>query len=308
VWRLAAGDPDQQALAHLEVEPLADTAERATDKPHTRLPPALKKDWDAYAESAKKHYELDETQVAQWDTKRGQAAAVVVNWLTYVPPMKPDDQARDPNYVFYTSEQTRTFPSGEVKRRMGMKERIDEYKAKLAAVRDSSNKMWQFGKDVEGAKLRAEKAEVARLRTGLMTDLDKKTQEMKQSLDGILTPEQKELAPVPEAKGRQWVEWLDWLTAGGLVVIGAGLMLGLFTRLNAWLAAGFLLLTILAMPSLPWLPAAPMSEGNYLVVNKNVVEMLALCVLATTYSGRWFGIDGLLYHGWCWITGKCPER
>ena len=60
-------------------------------------------------------------------------------------------------------------------------------------------------------------------------------------------------------------------------------------------AAGFLLMTYLAVPSLPWYPAPLASEGNYLVVNKNVVEMLALCVLATLPTGRWFGVDAVLH-------------
>ncbi len=54
-------------------------------------------------------------------------------------------------------------------------------------------------------------------------------------------------------------------------------------------------MTYLTIPPWPWLPTPPMSEGSYLFVNKNVVEMLALCVLATTYTGRWFGVDGLIY-------------
>jgi uncharacterized membrane protein YphA (DoxX/SURF4 family) len=69
------------------------------------------------------------------------------------------------------------------------------------------------------------------------------------------------------------------------------------TRTSAWLGAGFLLLTYLTVPPWPWLPAVGPSEGSYLFVNKNLIELLALCVLATTYSGRWFGLDGVLSAG-----------
>jgi uncharacterized membrane protein YphA (DoxX/SURF4 family) len=92
------------------------------------------------------------------------------------------------------------------------------------------------------------------------------------------------------------IEWIDWLTMVGLTVIGACLLLGFFSRTSCWLAAGFLALTYLAMPSFPWLPVPPQNEGNYLFVNKNVIELLALCVLGTTASGRWFGLDAV--SGW----------
>jgi uncharacterized membrane protein YphA (DoxX/SURF4 family) len=99
---------------------------------------------------------------------------------------------------------------------------------------------------------------------------------------------------------------IDWLTRWGLTVIGACLLLGLFSRTNSWLAAGFLLLTYLAMPAFPWLPAPPQSEGTYVFVNKNVIEMLALCVLGTLPTGRWFGLDAILSWLWSAIRGKRP--
>jgi hypothetical protein len=37
-------------------------------------------------------------------------------------------------------------------------------------------------------------------------------------------------------------------------------------------------------------------EGHYYFVNKNLIEMLALLVLATTRSGCWLGLDGLLHR------------
>ena len=77
-------------------------------------------------------------------------------------------------------------------------------------------------------------------------------------------------------------------------------VVGLFSRLSSFAAAGFLLLTVLTQPSLPWIPAPPNSEGNYLVINKNVIEMVALLVLMTTRSGRWFGLDAIV----SWLFGR----
>jgi len=50
----------------------------------------------------------------------------------------------------------------------------------------------------------------------------------------------------------------------------------------------------LAMPPLPGWPDSPRAEGHYLFINKNIIEMLALLTLATTASGRWVGLDGLI--------------
>jgi len=100
---------------------------------------------------------------------------------------------------------------------------------------------------------------------------------------------------------------IDWLTRWGLTAVGLCLMCGFFTRTNAWLAAGFLLVTYLAVPPWPWLPAVGPSEGNYLFVNKNLIEMLALCVLGATASGRAFGFDAITSWLWKQMRGKKDE-
>jgi uncharacterized membrane protein YphA (DoxX/SURF4 family) len=303
-WRWVMGDPDRNALAHLEVTPLADSADPATDRPQQRMPPALEKEWDDYLKRFTEKYILDDIQAAQAQAKLDQAKAKLVDWLTYVPPASDDEQQKDPKYPLFTTEQKHAYASGEVKRRMSMAERLDEYRGKLAQLHDAYEKLWAMSKDVEGSKLTSAKAEIAGLRGSMLRDLDEQTDEMKASLDSVLTPKQKALGSVPAPEGNQILYWVDLLTRWGLLAIGGCLLIGFFTRLSAWLGAGFLLMTILAMPSVPWLPAAPINEGSYLIVNKNVVEMLALCVLATTFTGRWFGVDGILYHGWRWIAGK----
>ena len=35
-------------------------------------------------------------------------------------------------------------------------------------------------------------------------------------------------------------------------------------------------------------------RSDFIAINKNLIEMLALLTLATTLSGRWLGLDGLL--------------
>lgn len=77
----------------------------------------------------------------------------------------------------------------------------------------------------------------------------------------------------------------------GLTIIGACLILGLFTRFAALCGAGMLAMFYAAMPALPWLPEGGPSEGHYLYVNKNLIEMIALLLIATTRIGRWGGLD-----------------
>ncbi|MEP0844886.1 MAG: DoxX family protein, partial [Phycisphaerae bacterium] len=89
---------------------------------------------------------------------------------------------------------------------------------------------------------------------------------------------------------------VDPLNMWALTIIGAALMLGLFTRAAA--VAGMILVVLYYLACPPWFgpPAAANVEGNYLLVNKNLVELLALLViLAMPATG--FGLDGILMAG-----------
>jgi thiosulfate dehydrogenase [quinone] large subunit len=85
------------------------------------------------------------------------------------------------------------------------------------------------------------------------------------------------------------------LTKWGLACIGLGLMLGLFSRLAS--ASGMLLLALFYWcnpPLIGYFYAIP-TEGSYLVVNKNLVEMAALFVILVTNSSRFLGLDRFVY-------------
>jgi uncharacterized membrane protein YphA (DoxX/SURF4 family) len=106
------------------------------------------------------------------------------------------------------------------------------------------------------------------------------------------------------------LDWINFITRWGLTLAGVGLILGLFTRTSCLLGAGFLLLFYLAMPALPWLPANPRAEGHYLYINKNIIELIALLTLATTQSGKWFGLDGFVQflNPWRWRRAAPQTR
>jgi uncharacterized membrane protein YphA (DoxX/SURF4 family) len=99
----------------------------------------------------------------------------------------------------------------------------------------------------------------------------------------------------PPAPLRTRIDWINILTMGGMVVVGVCLMLGLFTRLAALGAVSYLALFYLSMPPWPHIPPSPMSEGHYLFVNKNLIELLACLFLASTPTGLWIGLDALLF-------------
>jgi uncharacterized membrane protein YphA (DoxX/SURF4 family) len=104
----------------------------------------------------------------------------------------------------------------------------------------------------------------------------------------------KNVAPPLKVEDTRMLDLADRTVAWGLTLCGLGLLLGCFTRLSALGGACLLLLFYLSLPPLPSLPENPLAEGKYLFVNKNLIEALALFVIATTASGRWFGVDGLL--------------
>lgn len=125
----------------------------------------------------------------------------------------------------------------------------------------------------------------------------------RQVQENILESRPKErpgIDPLPLAVSQPIASWtlLDWsdvLVKYGITAVGLLLLVGLLTRTACVAGAGFLLMFYLSMPPLPGWPESPRVEGHYLFINKNVIEMLALLVLASTHSGRWAGLDGLIY-------------
>lgn len=86
----------------------------------------------------------------------------------------------------------------------------------------------------------------------------------------------------------------DLITMWGLALVGVLLMLGLFTRFASLVAIGFLLLFYLCNPPFVGYFYSIPTEGSYLIVNKNLVELSALVVILLTGSGRFAGLDRIL--------------
>ena len=97
------------------------------------------------------------------------------------------------------------------------------------------------------------------------------------------------------------VRAVDALNIWGLILIGLALLLGCFARVAS--ASGIVLLALyyLAQPPLIQTDYRIPLEGHYLLINKNVVELLALVVFLVLPAGTLWGIDRLVRR---WRTRK----
>lgn len=87
---------------------------------------------------------------------------------------------------------------------------------------------------------------------------------------------------------------VDFLNVWGLILIGLGLILGLFSRYAA--IAGIVLLSMyyLSHPPFVGLKYALPNEGSYLIVNKNLIEIFALAVLVSFPTAKYIGLERLI--------------
>ncbi|HMF13248.1 MAG TPA: DoxX family protein, partial [Gemmataceae bacterium] len=293
-----AGDLDEEAQAKLGMLP------KENGDPNARIPTALESDWDAYFARWTKYYQVSEDQERQANEVLAKAKEKAAAWL----------QGREGE-----KEIPKAFAGVEAKPKKKPTDRIAEYRDKLRQLHEmQAEALPEFQRDVFKKQLTDKKAEVAKLRTELIADLDGL---LRESLQALLTPAQRAMPPLPDpalAQPRDWlpeswptqlsfargllppasgstlVHWTDWLVRLGLVCIGIGLLLGLFTRFSCVMGVLLILLITLPYLPLPGLPDSPRSLPFY-YVNQNIIEAIALLALATTKSGRWVGLDGLLY-------------
>jgi thiosulfate dehydrogenase [quinone] large subunit len=88
----------------------------------------------------------------------------------------------------------------------------------------------------------------------------------------------------------------DLITMWGLTIVGVLLVLGLFTRVASVAGIGFILLFYFANPPFVGYFYSLPSEGSYLIINKNLVELCALLVILATRSGLFAGLDRILHR------------
>lgn len=113
---------------------------------------------------------------------------------------------------------------------------------------------------------------------------------------GLMAPLFQWIASSPVALGIA-----DFITMWGLTIIGFGLILGLFSRISAIGGALLLFLFFLAHPPLIGADFGIVTEGTYLWVDKNLIQMVGCIILAIMPTGHYIGIDRLIGH---WFAVK----
>ncbi|MEX0313971.1 MAG: DoxX subfamily, partial [Allomuricauda sp.] len=74
-----------------------------------------------------------------------------------------------------------------------------------------------------------------------------------------------------------------------LLVVGITFILGIFERKGALVGIGLLCLYYLAHPSFPGIQQVNV-EGNYWLVNKNLIELVACIVIYNFPTAHFFGL------------------
>ena len=87
---------------------------------------------------------------------------------------------------------------------------------------------------------------------------------------------------------------VDFMNIWGLIAIGLGLILGLFTRIAAISGAILVLLYYFNNAPIIGIEYSIPAEGSNLIVSKTLIEAVALCVLAVFPTGTIWALDVLV--------------
>ncbi|MCD4682547.1 MAG: DoxX subfamily [Bacteroidales bacterium] len=88
---------------------------------------------------------------------------------------------------------------------------------------------------------------------------------------------------------------IDFSNVCGLIAIGMGLMLGAFSRIALWAGIILLFFYYLSHPAFVGLKYALPMEGSYLIVNKVLIELIALIVLSLFPTSKIIGLDRFIF-------------
>ncbi len=307
--RAPLGDLDADALERLTL-PETKPGEPA------KLPPALEKEWDAEFQRFVDFYKVgtdkapplkfivpftvaepDKLQLALAKALFAHARLETLHWLESG-----------------VKEVDKQFSKVEEKVPVTTQQRIDAYKKQLRDARRLENEgNPAFGHNVYKKTLTDLKKDSTTSRKELLADENRPFKDALKYIQAkVLTDEQRKLGTPPEPEpGFRWITWIDRVTMWGLVIVGGCLLLGLFTRTACVLGALFLTMLYLSMPPWPWLPQDPSTaRSHFFFVNMNVIEALALLTLATTASGKWLGLDGLVQflNPWSYKKPAAPKQ
>lgn len=83
----------------------------------------------------------------------------------------------------------------------------------------------------------------------------------------------------------------DFVTIWAMIFIGTALIFGFLVKPAAVLGMFLLALFYLAYPPFPGIESNAPTEGSYIIVNKNLIELFALMVVMAFPTARAYGIE-----------------
>ncbi len=189
----------------------------------------------------------------------------------------------DPEYV------GKTFRDKKKEIVEEQKGQVEVYQELLNRYKENSEKAEQ---EFQADHLSKQWTEIQQIRAELVGPVKALDSGLKDKAIGLLTTKQLMMEPLAESSSP--VDSVNMMTIGCLLLFGILLICGLFTRLAAIGGAGMLIMFYLAFPPWPGVPPAPGPEHSF-IINKNMIEAIALVMIATLPTGQWFGLDRVLY-------------
>ncbi|MSQ92963.1 MAG: hypothetical protein EXR98_00235 [Gemmataceae bacterium] len=300
---------------------------RATVGADGSFPAELEREWRDYLNAFAAHHDLSTDQLERargiFDQRKSDTLTYLVSKSetvtkasAYPPELKLDmnmkqrleeherllsrvraAEAKFPTMDKEAHAEWRSTKADLAKFRADIKRTLDAETDKLKKIDETERAKLKKSIEADTAKWKTTKDAVAVAK--LKETIDENTAKLREPLSDVLTSEQKLKGPMPEPKGMPITSWrllefCDFLVKYSLVIFGACLMLGLFSRVTSLATALLILSFYLAMPPLPGWPEIPRLEGHYLIVNKTLIEAIALLALTFIPTGRWAGVDGLI--------------
>ena len=186
------------------------------------------------------------------------------------------------------------YVSGDVVQ--GVPTRLADYEARKRELAElDARRDIDLGRSTLFARIASTKADMAGVRADLVKDAEAQLDTARTELAKLAGVPKPEAEPAPTRSALSNIKVTDAITMWLLTLAGAGLVLGLGTRISALVCGVFLVMTYLTYMPVPWYPNPPGTEGNPVFVNKNIIECIACFAFVFMPTGQWLGIDALIY-------------
>jgi uncharacterized membrane protein YphA (DoxX/SURF4 family) len=200
---------------------------------------------------------------------------------------------------------------GQIYRDDKTKEVVEQRKGKIAEYKELlsnyNERLPRAHETFERKHLDTQWDEIQKLRGDLVSPVRALDTDFRQDARKLLTVDQLAHGPVPEPWTQQ--QRIDHMTIWALIGLGCLLVGGLFSRLSALGAAALLLSFYLAVPPWPGVEELIETAGpeHSFIINKNLIEVIALLAIASMPTGRWLGFDQVIWSAFR-RRGSVPQQ